>query len=166
MCVHLCAGDLVDLYISGWPYPELLQTCAGSGYCSSRWPAHHLKHTYLGSRSRFPHMHWSDGRLTEPWQGTWCCLPWTHSSEEWRQSNFVQYTARAKWTGHIFRYILDPYHPCLFVNQVENSVEFWLPEKAITDAFPSQLACHNLEKVHLDWLLNKHHVVLSNCYNG
>lgn len=58
-----------------------------------------------------------------------------------------------------------PYHPCLFVNQVEDSVEFWHPVKAIRDAFPSQLACHNLKQVHLDWLLNEHDVVLRHGYN-
>lgn len=55
------------------------------------------------------------------------------------------------------------YHPCVLVNQVEDSVEFWVPEKAVTDAFPPQLSCHDLKQIHLDGLLDKHQVVLGHC---
>ena len=40
-----------------------------------------------------------------------------------------------------------------------SSVKFRIPGDAITDAFPSQLSGHDLKQIHLDRLLNKHHIV-------
>lgn len=53
---------------------------------------------------------------------------------------------------------------CVFVNQVEDGVEFRNPLKAVRDTFPPQLACHNLKQVHLDGLLNEHNKVLCHGY--
>lgn len=61
--------------------------------------------------------------------------------------------------------VFGPYLSRLLVNQVEDCVEFWVPVNAISNGFPSQLACHNLQQIHLDGLLNEHHVVLRHCYN-
>lgn len=55
---------------------------------------------------------------------------------------------------------MKPHQSCLFVNQVEDGVEFRNPLEAIRDTFPPQLAGHDLEQVHLDGLLNEHDVVL------
>lgn len=54
-----------------------------------------------------------------------------------------------------------PHLPSLLVNHVEDGVAFGVPEKAVADALPSQLARHHLKQVHLDWLLHEHHIVLS-----
>lgn len=52
------------------------------------------------------------------------------------------------------------------MNHVEDGVAFGVPEEAVTDALPSQLACHDLKQVHLDGLLHEHHVVLSHGCGG
>lgn len=58
------------------------------------------------------------------------------------------------------------YLSALLVNHVEDSVAFGVPEKAVADALPSQLAGDDLEQVHLDGLLHKHHVILRHGCGG
>lgn len=59
-----------------------------------------------------------------------------------------------------------PYLSGLLVNHVEDGVAFGVPEEAVADALPSQLARHDLKQVHLDGLLHEHHVVLSHGCRG
>ena len=61
--------------------------------------------------------------------------------------------------------MFEQYLPSLFVNQEEDCVEFGVPGEAIADAFPCQLTCGNFQQIHLDGLLNEHHVALRHCYN-
>lgn len=53
-----------------------------------------------------------------------------------------------------------PHLACVLVDHVEHGVLAGVPVDPLTQSFPSQFACDDLQKVHLDGLLNKHHVVL------
>jgi hypothetical protein len=55
------------------------------------------------------------------------------------------------------------YLACLLVNQMKDGLKFRVPVDPIADTLSSQLACHNLQEVHFDRLLNKHHVILRHC---
>lgn len=53
-----------------------------------------------------------------------------------------------------------PHLARVLVDQVEHGVLAGIPVDPLTQSFPSQFARDDLQKVHLDGLLNKHHVVL------
>lgn len=53
-----------------------------------------------------------------------------------------------------------PHLARVLVDQVEHGVLAGVPVDPLTQSFPSQSACDDLQEVHLDGLLNKHHVVL------
>ncbi len=49
---------------------------------------------------------------------------------------------------------------CVLVNEMENSFQVGIPVDALAQSLPPQLACDYLQQVHLNWLLDEHHVVL------
>lgn len=53
-----------------------------------------------------------------------------------------------------------------FVHQVEDCVQLGVPVDALAQGPPPQLACDYFEQVHLDGLLNEHHVVLGHAWRG
>lgn len=48
---------------------------------------------------------------------------------------------------------------------MKDGLKFRVPVDPIADTLSSQLACNNLQEVHFDRLLNKHHVILRHCWN-
>lgn len=54
---------------------------------------------------------------------------------------------------------------CMLVYEVEHSFLLGIPVDALAQSLPPQLACDYLQQVHLDWLLNEHHVVLRHGWN-
>lgn len=49
---------------------------------------------------------------------------------------------------------------CVLVHEVEDCLLFGIPVDAITQSLSSYFTCDYLQQVHLDWLLDEHHVVL------
>lgn len=48
----------------------------------------------------------------------------------------------------------------VLVHEMEDSVQLGIPVDALAQSPPPQLACDYLQQVHLNRLLNEHHVVL------
>lgn len=60
---------------------------------------------------------------------------------------------------------LTPHLARALVHKVEDSFLLGVPVDALTQSPPPQLACDYFKQVHLDRLLNEHHVVLRHAWN-
>lgn len=62
------------------------------------------------------------------------------------------------WT--CFEFISSIYLSCVLIDHMENCVSFGVPVYTFTNPLSTQFACHNLQEIHFDWLLDEYYEVL------